>query len=95
MPPKKAQDSTVALRGWKAIVGYLGIPTSTVQRWARDGMPAHREGRFTVADPKELSGWLGREAHMPAPAQVMTGEPDIAGALKASIAAAHQGHRKR
>jgi hypothetical protein len=50
-------------------------------------MPVRREGRFTVADPKELSAWLGREAHMPGPAKILTDETDVAQALKESIAA--------
>jgi hypothetical protein len=55
--------------------------------YCKDGTPVRREGRFTVVDPKELSAWLGRESHMPGPAQVMTGKADVAGALKESIAA--------
>jgi hypothetical protein len=50
-------------------------------------MPVRREGRSTVADPKELSEWLGRESHMSGAARIMTGEADMADALKESIAA--------
>lgn len=92
--PRKAQDSSDTLKGWAAIARYLRIPPSTAQRWAKDGMPVRREGRFAVADPKELSEWLGREAHMLGPAQVMTDEADVAGALKASIAAARQSQKR-
>lgn len=95
MPRKKAQNSTDALKGWKAIAVYLGIPAGTAQRWAKDGMPVRREGRFTIADPKELGEWLGRESHMPGPAQVMTGKADVTGALKESIAAVRQARRRR
>jgi hypothetical protein len=87
MPRKTAQDRPETLKGWKAIARYLGIPPGTAQRWARDGMPVRREGRFTVADPRELSAWLGRESHMPGPAQVMTDKADLADALRESIAA--------
>ena len=95
MPHKTAQDRTDALKSWKAIAAYLGIPAGTAQRWARDGMPVRREGRFTVADPTELSDWLGRESHMPGPAQVMTGKADVAGALKESIAATRRVGKRR
>lgn len=40
---------TTELKGWKAIAAYLVIPPATAQRWAREGMPVRREGRFTVA----------------------------------------------
>jgi hypothetical protein len=55
-------------------------------------MPVCWEGRFTVADPKELSAWLGRESRMPGPSQIVTGEVDVADALKKSIA--QIGHKK-
>ncbi len=58
-------------------------------------MPVRREGRFSVADPQELSAWLGREAHMRGPAQVMTGTADVADALKESIAAMGRARKKR
>jgi hypothetical protein len=82
------------LKGWKAIAGYLGIPAATAQRWARDGMPVRKEGRFAVAEPNQLREWLGRESHMPAPAQVMTGKADVAGALKDSITALRRARKK-
>lgn len=83
MPRKKAQDRTDSLKGWKVIAEYLEIPPATAQLWARNGMPVGRGGRFTVANPKELGEWLGRESNMPGPAQVMTNTVDVAGALKA------------
>jgi hypothetical protein len=89
MSPKKAQKTSTGtdLKGWTAIAAFLRITTGTAQRWARDGMPVRREGRFTVADPKELAAWLGREAHMPGAAQIMTNTSDVADALKQSITA--------
>jgi len=94
MPRKKTPVITDSLKGWKAIAEYLRIPPSTAQRWARDGMPVRREGRFAVANPKQLSDWLGRESHMLGPAQVMTDEADVAGALKASLAATRQSKKR-
>ena len=76
------------LKGWQAIGSYLGVGAAIAQRWARDsGMPVRKEGRFMVADVEELRRWLGREAHMPEPAQVMTAGADISAALKESISA--------
>jgi hypothetical protein len=94
MPRKKDQDSSVLLKGWKNIAAYLGIPPGTAQRWAKDEMPVRREGRFTVAEPKELSAWLGRESHMSGPARILTGDTDVAGALKESIAAMRKAGKK-
>jgi len=78
------------LKGWTAIARYLGIPVATAHRWASEGMPVRREGRFTVADRDAVSEWLGRESHMPKPAHVMTEDADMAAALKESIAAARK-----
>src|SRR4051795_12562993 len=82
-----AQPTVEKLKGWKAIGDYLGIGAATAQRWAKSGMPVKREGRYTVADPEEVRQWLGREAHMPGPAYVATGDRDISAALKESISA--------
>lgn len=87
MPRKKSVPATTSLKGWKAIAAFLGLTPATAQRWAEDGMPVKREGRFTVADPAELQSWLGRESHMAKPAHVMTKDADIAAALKESLAA--------
>jgi hypothetical protein len=94
----KRKQSTAAaadgpLKGWTAIARYLGIPVATAHRWASEGMPVRREGRFTVADREAVSAWLGRESHMPKPAHVMTADADMAAALKESIEAARK--RKR
>jgi hypothetical protein len=56
-------------------------------------MPVRKEGRFMVADAEEIRRWLGREAHMPAPAQVMTPGTDISAALKESISAVRRKKR--
>jgi phage terminase Nu1 subunit (DNA packaging protein) len=78
------------LKGWTAIAQHLGLTPATAQRWAREGMPVRREGRFTVADPAELESWLGRESHTEEPAHVITGDADIAAALKESISIARR-----
>lgn len=95
MKPRRKKQSNKpssdgVLKGWKEIAAYLGIPAATAHRWAEEGMPVRREGRFTVADRDAISAWLGRESHMSKPAHVMTGEANIAAALKESIAAARK-----
>ena len=87
-PRKTAQPLTGALKGWAAISSFLNMPASTVQRWAKAGMPVKREGRFTLADPDELRAWIGREAGMPRPAHIATNTADLAAGLKESIATA-------
>ena len=58
--PAKAQPST--LKGWQEISEFLGQPTSVAERWAKDGMPVQRQGRFVTTTPDELNKWLGHEA---------------------------------
>jgi hypothetical protein len=87
---KQSVASDDPLKGWTAIARFLGIPVATAHRWASEGMPVRREGRFTVADRDAVSAWLGRESHMPKPAHVMTADADMAAALKESIAAARK-----
>lgn len=90
----KRPEAPELLRGWKAIGTYLGIGAASAQRWAKSGMPVKREGRYTVAQRDEISQWLGREANMSAPAQIVTGDADISAALKQSIAAVRRDKRK-
>lgn len=90
---KDTDSTTAALRGWKAIADFLAIPSATAQRWAKGGMPVHREGRFTVADAEELRGWLGRESEMSAPAHIATNNADLAAGLEESISAIRRNKR--
>jgi hypothetical protein len=91
---RKRDEATQQLKGWKAIGEYLGIGSASAQRWAKGGMPVRREGRFTVANADEIRQWLGREAHMPGAAHVVTDTgDDISAALKESISALR--HQKR
>jgi hypothetical protein len=90
---KSKNTEPQTLTGWKAIGEYLGIGQTAAQRWAKSGMPVRREGRFTVADVNEIRQWLGREAHMPAPAQVVTEGTDLSAALKQSISALRRDKR--
>jgi hypothetical protein len=53
------------LKGWQQIAAFLGEPTSVVQRWASDGMPVRRQGRYVETTPDELNAWLGKESGKP------------------------------
>jgi hypothetical protein len=71
------------LKGWKQIAAFLGQPTSTAQRWANDGMPVRREGRFVTTTPEELNAWLGNESGKPV--HVTTNSTDLAAELKRGL----------
>ena len=53
------------LTGWQQIAAFLGEPTSVVQRWASEGMPVRRQGRYVETTPDELNAWLGKESGKP------------------------------
>jgi hypothetical protein len=82
-PPKASSD----LRGWPAIAQFLGLPISTVHRWAKEGMPVRREGRNVVASPEELNRWLQRTSGEAADVHVVTPGTDLLKDLRASVAA--------
>ncbi|MGH9644310.1 MAG: hypothetical protein ACRD3Q_18050 [Terriglobales bacterium] len=66
--PKRSNKSTTQpeiLKGWQQIAGFLGEPVSVIQRWAREGMPVRREGRFVSTSPDELNVWIGKESGKP------------------------------
>lgn len=73
-----------------AIADFPKIPATTIQRWAKAGMPVQRDGRFTTANPEELLAWLGDEARLPRPAHIASNTADLMAGLKESIAAAKQ-----
>jgi phage terminase Nu1 subunit (DNA packaging protein) len=71
--------------GWTAIAKFLSTSPASAQTWVKQGMPVKREGRFTIADPREVQAWLGRQSNIPKPAHILTNDTDIAAALKESI----------
>jgi hypothetical protein len=84
--PKKAIPSgeeSQALNGWQQIAAFLGEPTSVVQRWASEGMPVRREGRFVTTTPQELNTWLGSESGKPI--HVATENSDLTAELKRGL----------
>ena len=80
----KAESQPETLKGWKQISEFLGEPTSVVQRWAAEGMPVAKEGRFVTTSPAQLNAWLGRESGKPL--QVVTPEQDLTTQLKRGVA---------
>lgn len=88
--PKRAKTRTVlkvesdSLTGWQQIAAFLGHPAALVQRWASEGMPVRRQGRFVTTTPEELNAWLGRESGKPV--HVATEDTDLAAELKRGLA---------
>jgi hypothetical protein len=87
---KKKTATVSLLKGWTAIAKFMGTTPASAQTWAKQGMPVKREGRYAVADPKEVQAWLGQQSHMPGPAHILTNETDIASALKESLSIARR-----
>jgi len=82
-PPAGGAAKPVALTGWRQIAAYLGHPSAVVQRWASEGMPVRRQGRFVTTTPEELNAWLGRESGKPV--HVATADTDLAAELKRGL----------
>jgi phage terminase Nu1 subunit (DNA packaging protein) len=79
---KKNEDPSL-LKGWKQIATFLGLPTSTAQRWAQSGMPVTREGQLVVASPDEINRWLGRETSEPV--HIATNSADLSAELRRGL----------
>jgi predicted DNA-binding transcriptional regulator AlpA len=94
-PPKELLSEPSDLRGWPAIAQFLGMPNSTVHRWAKEGMPVRREGRNVVASPDELNQWLQRTSGEAAGVHVATSGADLIKDLRASLAAQKSTHQPR
>lgn len=76
------------LKGWQQIAAFLGEPTSVVQRWASEGMPVRRQGRFVSTTPQELNDWMGKESGKPV--HVATGNADLTSELKRAVSFARR-----
>jgi hypothetical protein len=79
----KKPDPSAPLKGWREIASFLGEPVSVVQRWAAQGMPLRREGRFVSTSPEELNAWLGKESGKPV--HVTTENTDLSAELKRGL----------
>lgn len=81
---KKPEPPTDVLKGWQQIAAFLGQPVSVVQRWANEGMPVRREGRYVESSRGELNRWLGRES-AGEPVQIATPDTDLSAELKRGL----------
>jgi hypothetical protein len=79
----KTQPEPDILKGWQQIATFLGEPTFVVQRWASEGMPVRREGRFVSTTPKEINDWMGKESGKPV--HVATENTDLTAELKRAL----------
>jgi hypothetical protein len=61
---KRHNQERQQLRGWHQVGAFLGQPISIVQRWAKEGMPVKKKGRFVIAATDELDRWLEQEARV-------------------------------
>ncbi len=77
-------ESGDLLKGWKEIAAFLGEPVGVVERWANEGMPVRKEGRFVSTTPAELNAWMGKESGKPV--HVATENTDLAAELKRGLA---------
>ena len=84
----KASAQSNELKGWQQIAAFLGEPTSVVQRWASEGMPLQRQGRFVSTTTQELNEWMGRESGKPI--HVATGDNDLTSELKRAVSFARR-----
>jgi phage terminase Nu1 subunit (DNA packaging protein) len=88
--PKRAKKQAAlkveadSLTGWQQIAAFLGHPAAVVQRWASEGMPVRRQGRFMTTTPEEVNAWLGRESGKPV--HVASEDTDLAAELKRGLA---------
>lgn len=88
MSKSSKSEDTDQLKGWQQIAAFLGEPQSVVQRWASEGMPLRREGRFVSTTKTELNAWMGRESGKPV--HVATDNTDLASELKRAVAFARR-----
>jgi hypothetical protein len=83
---KKPESPTISpdiLKGWQQIAAFLGEPPAVVQRWASDGMPVRKQGRYVETTTGELNTWLGKESGKPV--HVATAETDLTAELKRGL----------
>jgi hypothetical protein len=77
--PNSGSSASGSLKGWKEIKGFLGLPISAAQRWARSGMSITREGRRVEASVEELNR-MGRETSEPV--HIATESADLSAELR-------------
>jgi hypothetical protein len=91
---KKTEPESDLLKGWQAIATFLGQPVSVAQRWAADGMPVRKQGRYVETSREELNRWLGRES-AGEPVQIATEDTDLSAELKRGLTFVRKHDRSR
>jgi hypothetical protein len=86
--PKQTKPKPEALKGWQQISAFLGEPASVVQRWASEGMPVRKQGRYVETTPDELNAWLGKESGKPV--HTVTEDTDLTAELKRGLSYVRQ-----
>src|SRR6266568_9484723 len=81
---KKPEAEPDVLKGWQQIAAFLGQPVSVAQRWATEGMPVRKQGRYVESSRAELNRWLSRES-AGEPVQIATPESDLSAELKRGL----------
>ncbi len=79
----KKTETPAVLKGWQQIAAYLGHPPAVVQRWAADGMPVRKQGRYVETTPEELNEWLGKQSGKPV--HFATADTDLTAELKRGL----------
>jgi len=82
--PAKTKTQPETLKGWQQIAAFLGHPSAVVQRWASEGMPVRKQGRYVETTSEELNVWLGKQSGKPV--HVATEDTDLAAELKRGLA---------
>ena len=93
MPKTKEEEDADLLRGWQQIAAFLGQAVSVAERWAREGMPVQRKGRFVYASRNELRRWLGRES-AGEPVQIASEDIDLSSELKRGLSYVRKAAKK-
>jgi hypothetical protein len=87
---KKAKTSSDELKSWKAISEYLRKPVATAKRWAGEGMPVERKGRFVTANKAKLATWLGEGDEVRGSVHIAMPGEDLTADLRRALAAARK-----
>ena len=65
-----------------------------MQRWANEGMPVTRIGRYVAASPAQLERWLTREAGTKETVHIPADNADLTADLKRGLSEVRKTHRK-
>jgi hypothetical protein len=92
----KPNSQPTSLKGWEQIAAFLGQPGNVTQRWAKEGMPVRRQGRYVTASRDELRQWLGREAGTLESVHIaQTSDRDLIADLRRSVTEMRVGRKRR